>query len=1337
MRGRRSIRRSGALRLLLWNALALCGLLSAASQGPAGGVPEEIPVIEGKDIRFKHLSTEDGLSQSRVDNILQDDQGFMWFGTRNGLNRYDGYRFRVFRQDPSRQNSLGGVFVYSLLKARSGMIWIGVDENLDRFDPVAETFTHYPSSPDGLSGHVEHMCQDRDGMLWLATRNGLDRLDPATGTFTHYRNDPEDPHSLGSNDVRFVLEDKGGTLWVATAADLDALDRRTGKVIRYPTCQTAPLDRICEDRSGALWLGSTRTEGVAVLDRPTGKLRRYTFRAEKTFTPSMRAVAAFHEDEDGFLWLATTGAGLLRFDPGRDRLVRFQADPAVPNGLSDNNVVLSLYQDRQGILWAGTDGGGIIRFLRTPLPFHRYQKEPGKQNGLSQSFVIACHEDSRGDLWIGAGQLTRVDHESGRYTSYRTDPHDPFSISPGEVYSIVEDGAGTLWFGTLGGGVNRFDRATGRFKAYRHDPADPFSLSHDSVLRLFLDHAGTLWVGTEDGLNRFDRETGHFTRYRSDPQNPISNLYNVITEDRDGTLWLGTYEWGLHHFDPGTGQFIVYRHDPRAPGSLSSDLVTALCLDHSGTLWVGTLNGLNRFDRETRSFSVIGERDGLPNNAAKGILEDAKGNLWVSTGNGLCKFDPRKRTFKNFYADDGLAGNEFNNFSVYQLGKSGQMMFGGVKGLTTFYPDEIADDPFIPPVVLTDFRLFNEPVGVGGDSPLARSISHTRDLTLSHSQSIFSVEFSALSYLDPPRNRYRYKLDRLETDWNYATGDHRLLTYTTLPPGDYVLRVQGATPRGDWNEEGVILNLHILPPWWATWWFRAGGASVLLLSACTAYYFRVRGLRRRNRELGLQVAERTAELRAEKENAEAANRAKSIFLANMSHELRTPLNAILGFSRLLGRQTLRPDVQEDLRIVRENGEHLLRLINQVLDLSKVESGRSTLNEMPTDLHQLLNDLEGTLALKAEEKGLRLRFERAAGVPGNVLVDQLKLREVLLNLLGNALKFTNQGEVALRVSQSTPASEDSCRLTFEVADTGSGIAPEELATVFEAFVQARQGRGQPEGTGLGLTISDHYVKLMGGVLRLESEAGHGTTASFTVPVRVAAGAPPPEPRRRTAVAAPGQAAYRILAADDGRAARQLIRRLLEPLGFEVREARDGNEAVAAWYEWRPHLIWMDMRMPGVDGCEAARRIRAGRDGRSAVIIAVTASGSEEQRAAAREAGCDDFLCKPFDEADLVDLLHKHLGVRFTYSEEQAGATPTGGGAEAVPTALASLPASLLVPLHGALAELDTAAVRRALEAIGAYNAEACNALRALTDNLQYGRLLRMIENRYPGTPHDSR
>ena len=800
-----------------------------------------LPIIEGRDIRFTHLSTEQGLSQSRVDHILQDAQGFMWVGTYNGLNRYDGYRFKVYKPEANNPNSIGGVFITALFQDRSGALWIGVDQGLDRFDPATETFTHFLSNPGeraSLAGHVEHMTQDRDGILWLATRNGLDRLDPATARFTHYRNDPNNPRSLSSNDVRFVFEDRQGTLWVATATDLNALDRATGNVTRYPNCFEGPLDRIFEDRSGLLWVSSTRAGGFASLDRQTGRFTRYTFFEEGT----VRGCMAILEDQYGMLWLACSPDGVLRFDRQGQQLTRYRNDPSDPASLS-NNHALSLAEDREGGIWVGTDGGGVNRFPSKSSPFTIFRKEPGNPNSLDQSFALSVFEDSQGILWIGTGQLNRLDRKTGKYTFFRPRPDDSGSIANGTVYAIAEDHAGVLWFGTWGGGLNRFDRRTGRFKAYRHKPEESGRLSHDRVLALLVDRAGTLWAGTEDGLNRFDPRTEHFTVYR-DTGPPPSRIDRVITEGADGSIWFGTYEWGLQRLDPRTGKMVTYRHDPHLQGTLSNNRVNALCVDRSGQLWVGTQDGLDRYDPQTGKFAILNERDGLPSNAIQGILEDAVGNLWLSTGNGLSKFDPRTRTFKNYYTDDGLTGDEFNNFSVYYKSARGEMFFGGVNGVTAFFPERVTDSPYVPPVVLTELRLFGEPVPIGGNSPLRKSILFTDSLLLSHGQNIFSLEFSSLSYASPLRNRYRYKLVGLDKDWNEADSNHRFATYTTLPPSEYLFRVQGSNNRGVWNEKGVSLRIQILPPWWKTSWFRVGCLAALLGSLWGLYQLRVRELRR-------------------------------------------------------------------------------------------------------------------------------------------------------------------------------------------------------------------------------------------------------------------------------------------------------------------------------------------------------------------------------------------------------------------------------------------------------------------------------------------------------------
>jgi ligand-binding sensor domain-containing protein/signal transduction histidine kinase len=816
--------------------------------------------MEGKDIRFTHLSTEQGLSQSRVDHMLQDRRGFIWIGTLNGLNRYDGYHFKIYKPVPNNPNSLGGLRVFAVLEDRSGILWIGVDQELDRFDPATETFTHFRADPDNRdspSGYLEHMTQDRDGMLWLATRNGLDRLDPASGRFTHYRNDPNDPHSLTSNDVRFVLEDRQGTLWIAAGAGIDAFDRRTGRVLRhYPSSEQPPLDRMFEDRSGMLWVSATRGGGLASLDRKTGVFTRYIWFEGWPGTPGLRGCAAIHEDQDGMIWLATKPDGLVRFDRARRLFTRYRNNPGDPTSLNNDNA-LSLLEDREAGVWVGTDGSGVSRFPSEPSPFTVYRKEPGNPNSLDEENVASVFEDSKGILWIGTiSQLNRLDRTTGRYTLYPHDPANPGSIATGVVRATVEDRAGYLWFGTWGGGLNRFDRRTGQFKAYRHDPADAASLSHDYVLSLLIDHEGNLWTGTDGGLDRLDARTGRFTHLGAKGGSMESRWYPVLAEGADGSIWMGTYTQGLQRLDVRTGEIVDYKYSPQVSGSLSNNQVHALCVDHAATLWVGTQGGLDRFDRNTGKFTTFGEADGLPNNAVEGILEDSAGNLWLSTSNGLSRFDPRTRTFRNYFSEDGLADNEFNDFSVYYKSPSGEMFFGGVNGVTAFYPERVVDRPFVPPVVLTDFRLFNDPVPVGGRSPLKKSISYSDSLTLSHAQNIFTLEFSALSFASPTRIRYRYRLEGLETHWNEASPTHRVVTYTTLPAGEYRFRVQSKDNRGSWSEPGLTLAIRVLPAWWNAWQFRTMAGALFALSLWLGHELRVRQLAQ---QFSIRLEERVGE----------------------------------------------------------------------------------------------------------------------------------------------------------------------------------------------------------------------------------------------------------------------------------------------------------------------------------------------------------------------------------------------------------------------------------------------------------------------------------------------
>ncbi len=547
-----------------------------------------LPAVDGKDIRFTHLSSEQGLLQSNVNQILQDDQGFIWFGTMDGLRRYDGYHFKEYRHDPANPNSLSGDAVSALYKDRSGKLWIGSDAGLDKYDPITDRITRYASDPSTvrIEGPIFEINQDRKGTTWLATTRGLYRLDPATGRTVLYQHQPGDFSSLMDSQVRSTFEEKDGTFWVAMRQSLDIFDRDKGKVTRhFPVPSENRRTSLFEDHAAVLWAILSGNNGLAVLDRHANSITQYSFKGSEHFS----GVGAIHEDRDGALWLGTRNNGLLRLDGDRKEFVRYQNDPSDPDSLSAD-LVRTLFEDREGNIWVATSAG-IDRFSRRPQSFRTYRHEPGNPNSLDGGLPRSVLEDSRGTLWVGTlTALNRIDRKTGRFTLYRGGAP---GVPSGPFESIAEDRSGSLWFGTASEGLNRFDEQSGRFRAYRHKPGDPDSLSQDNVTSLLIDSKGKLWAGTMDGLSAFNPETERFRVYRGTAEGP--NQYRAIAEDSQGALWLGTLSSGLHYLQPSTGQFTIYRHQPGVAGSLSNDLVNAICIDRSGIVWVGTQSGLNRF----------------------------------------------------------------------------------------------------------------------------------------------------------------------------------------------------------------------------------------------------------------------------------------------------------------------------------------------------------------------------------------------------------------------------------------------------------------------------------------------------------------------------------------------------------------------------------------------------------------------------------------------------------------------------------------------------------------------------------------------------------------------
>ncbi len=1220
----------------------------------------------GQERRFAHINTSHGLSHAHVTAVYRDETGFLWIGTESGLNRFDGYTIKVFRNDASNPMSLLHDGISGLFKMPEGKMGVLTSLGPCLYDPASETFSG-PSQgfrPYAIPNpaNLKKVVSDNKGNYWFVIENdGLICYNEKSRKAISIKHLDRDTTSIESNSVTSIAQHPDGTYWLAHSDGIVEniiLEKSAVRVLKrinfFYDRRINKQDRLhCElvpDQDGDIWVYPTNFDmGVAYFNRRQGKIH-HLGRAFGSPRLTSNLITGVISDDNGDIWIASGQNGIEVLN--KKTLTMTQMSHMVENDHTlSHNSVTTILKDDDGVIWVGTYKSGLDYFhkniKRFPL-INRYSKPDGLPYEDINSFV----EDANGNLWLGTngGGLVYLDRRTGKFKTYRHDPKNPQTLSTDGIVSLCLDHKNQLWIGTFLGGLTCFDGK--KFIRYQHDPARPTSLPGRSVWEIFEDSQQRLWIGTLDGgLCLFDQTSKTFTRYRHPNQRALYSTYvPTIFEDSQGNMWFGTTN-GIDVLIKTSGAMVHFETEKNNPASIGNNDIFGILEDSSGRIWIGTRGGLSVWQPKSKTFINYTEKNGLPHNAILSLLEDEDGRLWLGTPNGLsCATISSKKaglqvSFRNYSEIDGLQGRQFNEDAALRT-RNGELIFGGGNGFNIFKPGKLDDNKTAPRLVFTDFQLFNRSLHPSHSAQdkltLTASITTSPAIVLQASENVFSIEFAALGFIQPTKNKYKYKLEGFNKDWLATDADNRKVTFTNLDSGDYIFRVIASNNDGLWDEKGISLHIRVLPPFW-----RSPIAYVLYALAIALLLLAIRKLTQERERMKFAIVQ----TREEAKRSQELDILKTKFFTNVSHELRTPLSLILAPVDKLSKGAVDSHERKQFDLIQRNARRLLNLVNQLLDFRKLEMNEIRFQPSEGDIIQFIKDTVYSFSDLSEKKEIRLAFNSNVSALETIF-DHDKLEKILFNLLSNAIKFTlGPGEVSVAVNVQDDSENN--MVEIKVKDTGIGIPTEKQELIFERYFQNELPNTIiNQGSGIGLAITKEFVRIHGGSIGVQSEVGQGSCFLVVLslkklgrPIHEEINEPFPPSALRDNINIEHDSADKplILIVEDNEDFRFYLKDNLK-LSYAVIDAATGEEGWNKTLAHHPALIVTDIMMPGMNGLDFCRMVKSDQRTSHTPVILLTARSEEEQRLEGFEAGADDYIPKPFNFQVLESRIRNLISLR---------------------------------------------------------------------------------------------